>query len=129
MGPRDHPRLFPDGAVCTACGATVPTDRIRVLAERDDLAFVELACADCGSAALGLLTDLAHDGDPKLDVAGELPVAGEFPVLSRDGGAPSGPVSLADVESIHRSLARWRGDLVGWLAAVDSLPIDQGRQR
>jgi hypothetical protein len=29
MGPRDHPRPLPDGAACTACGATVPTEAIR----------------------------------------------------------------------------------------------------
>ena len=40
MDPRDRPLLFPDGAACTVCGASVPTGRIRVLARRDDVAFL-----------------------------------------------------------------------------------------
>ena len=62
MDPSGRPRSIPDGATCTACGAPVPTGRIRILATRDDLAFVELVCDDCGSAALGMLLATAgHD--------------------------------------------------------------------
>ena len=118
MGPRDHPRPLPDGARCTACGAPVPTGRIRILARRDDLAFVELDCIACGSAALGLLIDsAAPGGEPILDVAGDPAVA---------GGARGGSIraiSTADVEAIRDDLAAWDGDLVGWLDALE----DSGR--
>lgn len=120
MDPRDLPRLLPGGASCTACGATVPAMRIRLLAERDDVAFVELVCDDCGSAALGLVTDGHHDGIPVLDVASDPPVD-----ASSGGGRPR-PISATDVEMIRRDLAGWRGDLVSWLAAVDPDRIDQG---
>lgn len=109
MGPRDRPSPLPDGASCTACGAPVPTGRIRLLARRDGLAFVRLACDGCGSSAIGLLMDGAGD-EPVLDVATETPWTGQ-PPMARG----SGPITDADVESVRRDLAGWDGDLLGWL--------------
>ncbi len=120
MDPRDRVRPLPDGAACTACGAPVPTGRIRILARRDDLAFVELDCAACGSAALGLLTpSLAADGAPELDVATD-PAGIAWPPR----GVTVRPVSAADVTAIRDDLAAWDGDLVGWLATLE----DPGRR-
>jgi hypothetical protein len=112
MGPSDHPRPLPDGAACTACGASVPTGRIRILARRDDLAFVELACPGCGSAAIGLLVpDASADGSSVLDVAADPPTDGE-PAARRTSIRP---ITEADVAAVRADLAAWRGDLVGWL--------------
>ena len=115
MGPRDHPRTLPDGALCTACGATVPNGRIRILARRDDLAFVQLDCVACGSAALGLLMDSpAAGGEQILDVAGDpLPVGGDT------RGPTLRAISQSDVDAIRDDLAAWDGDLVGWLDALE----------
>ena len=118
MDPRDHPRPLPDGAPCTACGAPVPTGRIRILARRDDLAFVELACLACGSAA-ARPPDAAGrpGGEPILDV----------PRRSRASRSARArtvrPITAADVEAVRDDLAAWDGDLVGWLDALD----DSGR--
>ena len=114
MGPRDHPRPLPDGAACTACGAAVPTEAIRILARRDDLAFVELACPACASTSLGiLLSPTTVDGPPVLDVATDgTPAPGSRPARLR-------PITDADVEAIRHDLAAWDGDLVGWLDAMD----------
>ncbi len=110
MDPRDLLRPLPDGAACTACGATVPAGRIRILARRDDVAFVELACRACGSDALGLLiTSDSIDGAPLLDVAGE-PDAGRSTIR---------PISDADVQAVRADLATWTGNLVDWLARLD----------
>lgn len=114
MDPRDRPRPLPDGAMCTACGASVPTGRIRILARRDDVAFVELDCADCGSEALGLLMGSAVDGEPILDVATDTPTVGR----RVDVGMPH-PISEADVEAMRLDLAAWDGDLAGWLDTLD----------
>ncbi len=109
MGPRDRPSPLPDGASCTACGATVPAGRIRLLASRDGLAFVRLVCDDCGSAAIGLLVDDAEgDGQPILDVALEPPTT---PRLDD----PADIITRADVDAVRRDLAAWDGDLVCWL--------------
>jgi hypothetical protein len=112
MGPRDRPRPLPDGATCTACGATVPSRHIRVLARRDDVAFVELACPDCGSTALGLLLPSVPDGTAILDVEADGP-----PTVSR--GQHVAVISQADVAAIRDDLASWDGDLVGWLDTLD----------
>jgi len=109
MGPRDRPSPLPDGAPCTACGAPVPTGRIRLLASRDGLAFVRLVCDGCGSAAIGLLLDGPGD-DPIFDVATDVPWTGRAPADRR-----AGPITRGDVEAVRRDLAGWDGDLVGWL--------------
>ncbi len=115
MGPSDRPRPLPDGAACTACGAPVPTGRIRILARRDDLAFVELACPGCGSAALGLLLPAGSaDDGPVLDVAAEPPVGDR-----RTPRRTIRPISDADVAAVRADLAAWDGDLVGWLGRLD----------
>ena len=119
MGPRDLPGPLPDGALCTACGVPVPTGRIRILARRDDLAFVQLDCVACGSAALGLLMySPAAGGGPILDVAGDPMSAG-----GSNRGATVRAISQADVDAIRDDLAAWDGDLVGWLDALE----DSGR--
>jgi hypothetical protein len=116
MDPSGRPRPIPDGATCTACGAPVPTGRIRILATRDDLAFVELVCDDCGSAALGLLLAAGAPGDgPVLDVAAD----GPGPVAQTLSLGRSRPIDAADVEAMRLDLAAWRGDLVGWLDALE----------
>ena len=115
MGPSDRLRPLPDGAACTACGAPVPAGRIRILARRDDVAFVELACPDCGSDAIGLLVPAASpDAAPVLDVAADW-----VPVASTAGRATVRPISEADVAAVRADLAAWDGDLVGWLDALD----------
>jgi hypothetical protein len=100
--------------LCTACGAPVPTGRIRILARRDDLAFVQLDCVACGSGALGLLIDPeVAGGEQVLDVAGDpVPVGGGTRATVR-------PISQSDVDAIRDDLAAWDGDLVGWLDALE----------
>jgi hypothetical protein len=104
MHPGDRLGPIPDGVTCTACGAGVPAGRIRILAHRDDLAFVELACLRCGSSALGLLLAADEPGDPPiLDVAA-------------DPTPADAAVTLEDVVAMHDHLAAWDGDLRGLLA-------------
>jgi hypothetical protein len=105
MHPGDRLGPIPDGVSCTACGADVPAGRIRILAHRDDLAFVELACDGCGSAALGLLLAADEAGDPPvLDTASD---------PAPDGGA----ITMADVAAMRDYLAGWQGDLRGLLGS------------
>ncbi len=82
---------------------------------RDDVAFVELVCDDCGSAALGLLLDTdGRDGGQVLDVATD----GPLPPARSSSRGRGRPIDAADVEALRLDLAAWRGDLVGWLDAI-----------
>jgi hypothetical protein len=114
MDPRDQLRPLLDGVGCAVCGSPVPAERIRILAHRDDLAFVELACPGCGSTTLGMV-QASDDGGVVLDVApfGELTPADE----ARRAG--SGPLTAADVRAARAFLAGWDGDLLGLLRPPD----------
>ena len=114
MDPRDQLRPLLDGVGCAVCGSLVPAERIRILAYRDDLAFVELACPGCGSTTLGMLQG-SDDGGVVLDVApfGELTPADE----ARRAG--SGPLTAEDVRAARAFLAGWDGDLLGLLRPPD----------
>ena len=96
MDPRDPLRALPDGLFCTVCNEPVPADRIRLLARREDLTFIQVECAQCGSTALEFLADpMAVEADP---LAGEVVPAPE--VISPD-----------DVFAMHEFLADWQGDM------------------
>ena len=96
------------GAGCTSCGAAVSIDRIAVLADRGDLAFVQLDCAACGSRTMSLvLRDDPDAGSPVLDTA-----TTPGPARSRGAGRRSRPpIEPDDVVAVRRLLAGWQGDL------------------
>ncbi|MDQ2965634.1 MAG: hypothetical protein M3R57_07275 [Chloroflexota bacterium] len=99
MDPRDGPDVI-DGAECAACGRPVPAAATRVLAQREDLAFVELGCAACGSVSLAIrLGSAGAEGAP-------------------DGTGVSDPppsIGADEVLDMHLFLAGYRGDLRGLL--------------
>jgi hypothetical protein len=94
------------GAGCTSCGSAIPVDRITVLADRGDVAFVELRCHSCGSRTMGLVVT-GEDPRPRLDTAPhpEMTPATE----ARLAGAPV--LGIDDVASMARFLNGWQGDL------------------
>jgi hypothetical protein len=111
MDPRDDLDSLADGVDCAACGRFVPTDRIRVLARRDDIAFVEIHCPACRSESLGIVI--------AADVAGVEPVAvgpdlvhGEFGPGDVERFREALPIGPADLDLVHDLLAR------GGLAAL-----------
>jgi len=79
---------------CTVCEEHVPVERIRLLARRDDLLFLQVDCPACGSTSLGFVADE--------------PVASEADRLA-DGT----PITSDDVLDMHAFLASWTGDLGG----------------
>ena len=109
MDPRDGLRPTLDDVACTACGASVPADRIRILARRDDLTFVETRCDACGSPTVAILVAGAEpDGRPFLDIATDRPTGR---TSSHDR------ITSADVHAMRADLAVWRGDLRRLLGA------------
>jgi hypothetical protein len=112
MDPRDQLRPLLDGVGCTVCGSPVPAERIRILAHRDDLAFVELDCPGCGSTTLAMLE--AAD-DPEGGLIREAPTFGELTPAEEARRLGSGPITAADVRAARAFLAGWEGDLVGLL--------------
>ena len=94
------------GASCTSCGAAIPVDRIAVLADRGDFAFVELQCP-CGSRTMGLVVAAPAGEEPVLDTAAhpELDPSTAARVASRPA------VGEDDLIAMHRLLEGWTGDL------------------
>lgn len=96
---------------CTLCGRPIDPARIRILAEREGLTFVELPCLRCGIVALGLVTFVEGDGDRPRRRYGEFTAADEARFADRP------PIGADDVLAAHEFLADWRGDLRGLLEA------------
>src|SRR6476619_2245955 len=110
MDPRDHLRDSLAGVGCTACGAGVPAERIDVLAERDDLVFVQFRCVACGSEALGLVVLEGEDDGPARAVSADTIRYGEFGAA--DDARFTGPaIDEDDVRRMHSFLERHTGDL------------------
>ena len=87
------------GAGCTSCGATVPVERIVVLADRGDFAFVELACEGCQSESLGIIVEGESGGQ-----AAGLPY-GEFLPADDARFRDALPIGLEDVVGVRAFLA------------------------
>ncbi len=101
MDPRDRLPPFANGVDCGACGRLVPLERIRILASRDDLTFVELDCPGCQSESLGIIVQ-SSDGS-----AGA--TYGEFLPADDARFREALPIGPDDVRTVRELLAR--GDL------------------
>ena len=107
MDPLDHLLALPDGLRCTVCDERVPATRVRLLAWRDDLAFLQIDCDACASTTLGFVLDgRSEDAEP---------------------AAGPDPISADDVLDMHQLLATWRGDLAGLLGTDDRGHADSSR--
>lgn len=94
MDPRDLLRAFPDGIACTVCDQLVPAARIQLLAQREDMTFVQIECAACRSTSLGFLAG------PSTPPA----------TAGLDASRPE-PISSDDVIEMHQFLNGWHGDV------------------
>ena len=116
MEPRDDLDSFGGGVDCAACGVAVPTERIRVLARRQDIAFVEIHCPSCRSESLGIVIEGAEEGDDDGDgtgiAVGPGLAYGEFGPDDAARFHDASPIGRADVDRVHDLLAR------GGLAAL-----------
>jgi hypothetical protein len=99
---------------CAACGAPYEPGRIRLLAERDGLFFVDLACTACASRAVAIVTvDTGEDDEPRADTGDLVQLtAGEIPI-------PAAAISADDVLDMHRLLERFEGGTVALLTRLE----------
>jgi hypothetical protein len=94
MDPQDHLIQRPDG-LCAVCGDSVPPDDVRLLARRDDLAFLQIRCG-CGSTTLAFV------------MAGAIDIAA---AEASPGSDSRSPVSSDDVLDMHTLLESWQGGI------------------
>ncbi|MDQ3128232.1 MAG: hypothetical protein M3Q66_07235 [Chloroflexota bacterium] len=112
MDPRDDLDSLAGGVGCAACGELVPTDRVRVLARRDDIAFIEIDCAACRSESLGIVLGPSPADTPVSDSAPAIVHAdaderyGEFGPGDAARFRGAGPIGSIDLERVHDLLAR-----------------------
>jgi hypothetical protein len=94
---------------CAACGQPFEMRHIRVLAERDGLFFVDLACTHCGSQAVAIVTIQIDDDGAHADVT-------ELPTVAAVGERAAPPVSADDVLAMHELLEGFEGSVTTLLA-------------
>jgi hypothetical protein len=100
---------------CAACGQAYEPARIRVLAEREGLFFVDLGCGHCGTQAVAIVTiQIDGGGGPEADMGDLLPL--EPAELGRVAGAP---VSADDVLDAHRFLEDFQGDVTTLMRVLE----------
>jgi hypothetical protein len=91
---------------CAACGQAYGEAQVRLIAQREELYFVDLSCPHCGSQAVAIVT-IQVDGEP----AGI--EAAEADADDADDGIVDGPppISVDDVIDAHTLLRDFQGDL------------------
>ena len=100
---------------CAACGQAYGHGHIRLIAQREELFFVDLSCDHCGSQAVAIVT-VQIDGDTTTLETGELVRAEELAEETHDIAAP---VSADDVLDAHALLDDFEGDVHQLIARFD----------
>jgi hypothetical protein len=89
---------------CGSCGRPYRSRGIRILAQRDDLYFVNLTCRACGAGAVAIVTIEVEGEEAQVD-APELEPA---PDGVMEAGAV--PIGADDVLAMHEFLRDFDGD-------------------
>jgi transcription elongation factor Elf1 len=95
---------------CPACGRRYRGSKMRLLAEREGLFFVDLDCSRCGSHTVAIVTVELDDSEVTIEVSD---VVGEDEIEHLGEPLPVGaaPVTADDVLEMHQFLARYQGNL------------------
>jgi hypothetical protein len=98
---------------CPACGRRYRGSRIRLLAERDGLFFVDLDCSRCGSHTVAIVTVEIDDSELTIADASDIGFPDEGLVAHIGEGIPAGasPVTADDVLEMHEYLAGFEGGI------------------
>jgi hypothetical protein len=120
MDPRDRLSPFASGVACAACGGLVSTDGIRILAQRDDLVFLELTCAGCRSESLGIVVGGRGEDDDGWPVFDRPVGYGEFATADAARFRNAPPIGATDLETARELLRR--GGLDGLIGRATDGP-------
>jgi DNA-directed RNA polymerase subunit RPC12/RpoP len=100
---------------CAACGQPYGESHIRLIAQREELFFVDLSCPHCGSQAVAIVT-IQVDGEAVGAGAG---VPLELPAFDPESSSEGPAVSVDDVIDAHVLLRDFEGDVHQLIARFD----------
>lgn len=100
---------------CAACGQAYGQGHIRLIAQREELFFVDLTCDHCGSQAVAIVT-ISVDGETATLEGGELVRAEE---ANPDAASDGPPITADDVLDAHELLGDFHGDVHQLIARFD----------
>ena len=100
---------------CAACGQAYGQGHIRLIAQREELYFVDLSCDHCGSQAVAIVT-IQVDGETVSLETGELVRPEE---AAPDAASDGPPISADDVLDAHTLLDDFEGDVHQLIARFD----------
>lgn len=111
---------------CAACGQAYGQGHVHLIAQREELYFVDLSCDHCGSQAVAIVT-IQVDGETARLEGGELVRASDAdpgttadPDAAEDGGPEVGPpISADDVLDAHELLSGFEGDIYQLIARFE----------
>lgn len=106
---------------CAACGQAYGPGRIRILAQREELFFVDLGCETCGAQAVAVVTI-----QPDESVAADMDLAaGPGGGVSPPAAAPA-PVAADDLLDMSEFLSRFDGDFRSLFEEAQAGPSRDG---
>jgi predicted RNA-binding Zn-ribbon protein involved in translation (DUF1610 family) len=109
-------RIQLNSFTCPACGERYRGSRIRLLAERDGLFFVDLDCSRCGSHTVAIVTFELEDAEASIADLPPMPQVDDH--LGERLPARAAPVTADDVLEMHEFLAHFEGDVDGLFRAA-----------
>ena len=98
------------GSGCARCGRPYPAQGIKVLAQRDEIAFVQLICFGCQVQTLALVTGV----EALTETAGEDGEGGTAAAPAAGGNGTArhaAAVTEDDVLEMHTFLSAYEGDI------------------
>ena len=115
---------------CPSCGRRYRGSRIKLVAERDGLFFVDLDCSRCGSHTVAIVTVELDEAEMSIIDASDIELAVELEPEHLGEALPAGvaPVTADDVLDMHELLAGFDGDMHALLGAAGSGLDGAGRE-
>ena len=113
MDSPDWLRMQLSSFTCPACGRRYRGSRIRLLAERDGLFFIDLDCSRCASHTVAIVTVEFGDSEMSIVDASDIGAPDELVAEHYGEALPAGArlVTADDVLEMHEFLAGFRGDV------------------